>query len=319
MKKKINPFKLGLFFMSGAIIVVGGLIWIGAVHLFQHTKMYVTFFDYPVTGLRTGSDVHRLGIKVGRVSAVSLARNGRLVRVVMKLNPGYKVRGNEAVEVTFTGLTSGPALAIVQAPHNLQEITPKIDFPTEYPVIPSTKGIIARIEDVVNQISGKMKRFDTQGLISTWTEAGHNANRILTDKDVGKALDDLKQSAATLKNLLNGVAGPDTAEKINHGIDNFAAASSSIRKAAASISRQIAAVPPGSLADMTANMKKAADDAQRLTGSLNDLMGQTLPLVQQDARRLDQVLSDLEGLVQSLRQEPGRILEQPGGSRPFRR
>ena len=44
MRRKISPFKLGLFVLMGAAVVVGSLLWIGAARLFQNTKTYVTFF-----------------------------------------------------------------------------------------------------------------------------------------------------------------------------------------------------------------------------------------------------------------------------------
>ena len=39
MPKKINRFKLGLFFLIGVAIILGGLLWAGATHFFQAANL----------------------------------------------------------------------------------------------------------------------------------------------------------------------------------------------------------------------------------------------------------------------------------------
>lgn len=319
MKRRADPFKLGLFVLAGAIIVVGSLIWIGAAHLLQSTRAYETFFKYSVRGLKAGSEVDYLGLQIGQVSSISLARNGRLIKVVMKLDKNFKVKGNEAVEMKLAGITGGHYLAIVKAPQNLQEITPKIDFPTHYPVIPSAPGTISEIENTLEDIFKKIQDLNTQGVFASLAEAGKNAGDILKNKDIPETLNNLKEASASLKTLLSGIGRPENVSRINQGIENFATASSSVRKAGASISRQIEAIPPNSLAEVAERMEKAARETEQVVGSMGTQMEQTISLFQQSAQQINQVLSDLEGLVQSLRTEPGRILKQPSGSEPFRR
>lgn len=316
---KIEPFKLGFFVLSGAAIAVAGLIWIGAVHFFRYDKPYVTFFDYSVKGLKTGAVVDHLGIQVGRVSSISLTRNGQLIKVIMRLESDFKVKKDEAVEMKLAGITGGHYLAIVKAPENLQEITPRIDFPTEYPLIPSAKGIISRIEDSLGDIFKQFHNLNTKGFLSSWAEVGKNANSILTGGDINEILSNLRESSVSLEKVLNGIGRPETVQEINRSINDIAAISSSLRKASADISRQIEEIPPKSFAGMTERMEKAASETEQVVGSMGTQVDQTISLLRQSVRQINQVLSELESLVRSLREEPGRILKQPGGNKPFER
>lgn len=319
MKREIDPFKLGLFVLSGAAIVISGLLWIGVAHFLESTKSYVTFFDQSVRGLNTGASVDHLGIQVGRVSSISLAQDGRLVRVVMELDPAFKVKENEAVEMKLAGITGGHYLAIVPAPKNLEEATPKINFPTKYPLIPSAKGTITQIENALEEAFKKFQGINAQGFLTSWADVGQNLNQILTKRDIDETLDNLKEASAAIKTLLTGVGRPETVKELNAGIENFSAAASNARKASADLSTQIEAVPPDSFAKIAERMDKTAKEAEQVVGSMSGQVDQTLSLFQQSAHQMNQVLSDLKGLVQSLREEPGRILKQPSGSEPFGR
>jgi len=318
MKKKISPFKLGLFFLVGAGVAVVGLVWIGVAHFFENRNTYVTFFDEPVGGLETGADITRLGINVGRITAIDLLDKKNLVRVTMKIEPRIEMHGM-VVQSKLAGLTGGSDLAIVPAPDHLSAMTPLVDFPTEHPVVPSIPGMLTKIKKAVVAVSDQLQDFDTQGVLAAWTEVGQNANKLLTNKDIDRALTDLQTAAASLRRILQNLAQDGTVQALNRGIEDLAAAAAQARRAGAAISRQMDAIPPGSLGDTAKKMEQTATQADQVVGAMRTELPQTLSLVQQAVHELNQVLQELDGLVQSLREEPGRILDRPGGSEPFGR
>jgi len=323
MKRQIDPFKLGLFVLSGVAIVLGGLLWIGAAHFFERTKSYVTFFDQSVRGLSPGTSIDHLGIQIGRVSSLSLSQDGRLVRVVMKINPAFKVKADEAIEIKMAGITGGHYLAIVKAPQNLEQVTPKISFPTQYPLIPSARGTITQIEDALENVLTKLQSIHAQKFLASWAEVAQNLSTILSkknvEKDIDETLNNVKEASAAVKTLLTGINRPETIKEVDAAIADFSAAASDARKAAGSASRQIEAIPPHSLASIAERMDKAAKETEQAVTSLSSQADQVMSLIQQSAHQLNQDLADLRGLVESLRQEPGRIFEQPSGSEPFGR
>lgn len=320
MKKEIDPFRLGLFVLSGAAIVVGGLIWIGATHLFQNTKTYVSFFDSSVRGLKTGSDVEYLGIHIGRVASVSLVQNDRRwVRVVMELEPTFEVKENQAVELKLAGLAGGKYLSVVDTPGNSRPSKPAGDISTKYPVTPSKSGTLAQIENALEDLYQKFQDIDVKKAVKSWAEVGQNANRILTNPDIDTVLHNLKQSSVALQNLMERIGGPEPASQIAKGIDNFAAASASFRRSGEGISRQVEALPPGEIADVVQKIQAVSGKTEQLAESLRNGLEQNFSLLHQSIRQINQVLAELEALVQSLREEPGRILRRPKESEPFRR
>lgn len=320
MKKEIDPCRLGLFVLSGAAIVVGGLIWIGATHLFQNTKTYVSFFDSSVRGLKTGSDVEYLGIHIGRVASVSLVQNDRRwVRVVMELEPTFEVKENQAVELKLAGLAGGKYLSVVDTPGNSRPSKPAGDISTKYPVTPSKSGTLAQIENALEDLYQKFQDIDIKKAVKSWAEVGQNANRILTNPDIDTVLHNLKQSSVALQNLMERIGGPEPASQIAKGIDNFAAASASFRRSGEGISRQVEALPPGEIADVVQKIQAVSGKTEQLAESLRNGLEQNFSLLHQSIRQINQVLAELEALVQSLREEPGRILRRPKESEPFRR
>ena len=72
----------------------------------------------------------------------------------MSLQGDFKVQEWMAVQQQFGGITRGNYLGIIQAPQNLQQITPKIDFATRYPVIPSVPGQVEQAMQTAEKIFG---------------------------------------------------------------------------------------------------------------------------------------------------------------------
>ena len=70
MSEKANYFKIGLFFIISAILIVTAVVVWGA-GLFAKNKVYFeTYFNSSVTGLDVGSSVELMGVKIGRVENI---------------------------------------------------------------------------------------------------------------------------------------------------------------------------------------------------------------------------------------------------------
>ena len=222
MPKRISPFQVGLFFLFGAAVAVGALLWVGATHFFQPGKTYVTFFNSAVLGLNPGASVRFLGIQVGRVTAVGLTPNGKLVRVEMKLKPNFDVKG-KAVDLSQQGIMGQVFLGINQAPPDIKEITPKINFPTRYPVIPSHPGEFTRIEDSLEKIVQKVDSLDLKGLVADLKRTTRKADALLSDKDIRKTIRHLQEISGDIHNLVRPLGQPGTPQKWQESFANLAA------------------------------------------------------------------------------------------------
>jgi ABC-type transporter Mla subunit MlaD len=293
MARKLSHFQIGLFFLIGTAIAICGLIWVGAAHLFQPAKTYVTFFNESVEGLGPGANVSYRGVQVGRVSAIGIAPDGKLIRVEMKLAPKFNP-GSKAVELKVKGITGQLYLALDQAPPDLEKITPKITFRHRYPLIPARPGEMRQIETALEKIYQKINSVDLKGLTEDWKETAQEAKALLADQDLRKTIRNLREISQDFKNLVGALGEPGTPREWQKSFHNLAATAEAARKSSEALAAQLETLPPGSLANVAKQME-------------------------QTMFQMDQVLSNLKGLVHEMREEPGKILVIPREREPFRR
>jgi ABC-type transporter Mla subunit MlaD len=292
MPKKISRFKLGLFFLIGAAITIGGLLWAGLSYVFQPAKTYETFFNESVEGLGPGANVSYRGVKVGRVGSIGIAKDGKLIRVELKISPDFNI-ASKAVELKPGGITGSPYLAIEAAPADLEEVTPKITFSHKYPVIPSLPGEVG-IMEAFGRIYKKIKALDLEGLVASWEKTGQHADALIKDKDIRKTLENLKEISADIKKLANVLGKPGTRQKVRQVLTDLAGTVASAQKGTKDLASQLEHIPPGAVGDISRQLEFTIS-------------------------QIDRVLSSLKGMVHELREEPGKILVIPKGKEPFKR
>jgi ABC-type transporter Mla subunit MlaD len=319
MRRRINPFRLGLFVLVCGAIGMGALIWIGVAHFFEPTRTYVTFFNVSVEGLQSGAPVNYLGVKVGHISWIGLASDGRLIRVVMNLRPDFKVGESMAAELAQEGITGQRYVSIGEAPANIKEVTPKIDFSVKYPVIPSRPGEMTEIKNALETLYEKVESVDLEGLVAEWKKTAVQVNTLLSQKDIPETLRNVKEISADLKTLLSALGQPGTTQEWKKGFENLSAAVAAVENTAEDLEAQLAAIPPNTLADISKRMDHMVQFGETSIHSLNSQINQSLVLFQESVYQVNRLLADLRTLVQSLKEEPGRILTRPQGSEPFGR
>lgn len=293
MAKRINRFRLGLFFLVGVAIILGGLLWAGATHFFQPAKTYVTFFNESVAGLGPGANVSYLGVKVGRVSAVSIAPDGKLIRAELKLQPDFNAQ-NMAVQPSTQGIIGPLFLAINKAPADLQKVTPKITFTTKYPLIPSYPGEMTQIKHDLKKVITKIDAIDFQGLAASWAKTGQKADALLSDKDIKRTIRNLREISAAIKNVVGVLGKPGVRQKWQKGFGNLAETATAVRKTSESLANQLENLPPGAVGGITQQ-------------------------IQYTISQINQLLNNLKGMVHELREQPGTIFVIPKGKEPFKR
>ena len=293
MAQRISRFKLGLFFIIGAAIILGALLWIGATHFFQASRTYVSFFSESVEGLGSGASVSYLGVKVGQVSGIGIAPDGKLIRVELQLNPDFNTRG-KAVALKMRGVMGGQYLAINTAPADLEDVTPKITFSHKYPLIPSVPGQMSQIIHALEHIYDKIDSMDLQGLVAAWKNAGQSADHLLSDKDIRRTISNARKISADIENLTKILGKPGTPPKWKKAFANLAATAAAAKKSTDVLASQLEHIPPGAVGDVTRQIEYT--------------------LVQ-----INQVLTNLKGMVHELKEEPGKILVIPKSEEPFKR
>jgi len=81
MSAPTNHWKLGLFVVSGGLLGLGAVVYLGSLSLNNESVNYTSYFDESVTGLDLGSTVKFRGVTIGTVSAIEVAPDRRHVEV----------------------------------------------------------------------------------------------------------------------------------------------------------------------------------------------------------------------------------------------
>ena len=73
MSTPTNNFKLGLFTLSGVVLLIVAIFTFGARSYFKPTSLFETYFAGDVTGLAVGSTVELRGVRVGKVTRINFS------------------------------------------------------------------------------------------------------------------------------------------------------------------------------------------------------------------------------------------------------
>ena len=79
--------------------------------------------------------------------------------------------------------------------------SPKISFPSEYPVIPSRPSEIAKIMTGVNTVVDKFNQMDTRGVFDQFKSTAAEIEIFFRGKDMEAIIANVKALTANMKNI----------------------------------------------------------------------------------------------------------------------
>ncbi|MGC9977335.1 MAG: MlaD family protein [Syntrophales bacterium] len=198
MARRVSTFMIGLFVTIGIIIGVGIIVWIGASQYFKKGTMYVTYFDESVQGLQKDSSVKYRGVDVGRILNIGVAPDNKLIEVVMKINLRDNLERNTMTQLKAVGITGIVFVELDQQSPQAMKLSPKINFPTEYLVIPSrpseTKQILSGIYDVIDKIN----EADFQGISDKIKSAAQSTSDLMAGAQTKRIMSNIESSTTAL-------------------------------------------------------------------------------------------------------------------------
>ncbi|NWG03073.1 MAG: MCE family protein [Syntrophaceae bacterium] len=266
MARKTSKFMIGLFVILGALIGVSAMVWVGASKYFQKGTTYVTYFDESVQGLQMDSSVKYLGVEVGRVAKIRVAPDDRLIEVVMKIDMKGDLERDTVAELKAVGLTGLVFVELDRKGPGEPDLSPKLSFTSDFPVIPSRPSEIKKLLTAVDEIIEKIKQIDTKGISdqikSTTREIETFVSGIKLDKIIARA-------ESTLGHL----------DQIATRVDDALAA--------------------GKLEEVLVEVKKTLVDAQKLIAEINqEVHSMNLPQTMENtASHLDKTISKISQSV----------------------
>jgi phospholipid/cholesterol/gamma-HCH transport system substrate-binding protein len=243
MASKTSKLMVGLFTTLGVIIGVIAIIWIGASNYLEKGALYVTYFDESVQGLQKDSAVKYRGVEVGRVQAIRVAPDNRLIAVVMKIRLKDEDLTRTAVaQLKVAGITGLSFVELDRKKPGEPDQSPKISFPSEYPVIASRPSEIARILAGVNEVVEKFKEIDAKGVFEQLKATGAQIEVFFRGKKMEAILANMEATLANTKQITARVDKSLAADRLEKTLAEMQSAVQEARLMLANVNGEIKAM-----------------------------------------------------------------------------
>jgi phospholipid/cholesterol/gamma-HCH transport system substrate-binding protein len=201
MAKQSTNLIIGLFVILGFMLGVVAIIWVGATSYFQKGATYVSYFDESVQGLQVDSSVKFRGVDVGKVEAIRVAPDNRLIGVVMKINMRDNLQKNAVAQLKAAGITGIMFVELDLKKPGEPDLSPKIDFPSEYPIIATRPSEIQRLVAGINEIVTKFNKIDAKGISDQLIATTKAMEDFLKGKQMTSILAQVDAAAGNLERL----------------------------------------------------------------------------------------------------------------------
>jgi phospholipid/cholesterol/gamma-HCH transport system substrate-binding protein len=201
MARQSTNFVIGLFVIIGCILGVVAIIWVGATSYFQKGNTYISYFDESVQGLQVDSGVKYRGVEVGRVETIRVAPDNRLIGVVMKINLRDDLQKNSVAQLKAAGITGVMFVDLDRKKPGEPDLSPKIDFPAEYPIIATRPSEIQLLLAGINDAVQKINQLDLKGISDQLIATTRAVEDFIKGKQVAGILAKVDATAGNLDRL----------------------------------------------------------------------------------------------------------------------
>lgn len=315
MSTQTKPFLIGLFFLVGIAIAIAALIYLGASHWFKEKKTYATYFDFSVQGLNLDAAVKFRGVQVGRVSNITVAPDGRLIEVVMELDPVVDVSDSLRAGLQLTGITGLRYIELDYAGLEEQWMHPELNFESPYPVIPSAPGGFEEIEQALRDVYAKLMAIDTEGIsarakdfLDSGTIMMTTADSLMRDRTLTAWAARLDETVADADSMIKclDMAGYD--KKINRTLSEIHSGAKDFKETVAKIESHADSLQINAqIAQTFDKLNILITTSTEMVSRFNYESSQVMTSVSATLAALNETISELNSLVVSMESYPSNV------------
>lgn len=286
MARKTSKFLVGLFVIAGSLITAVAIIWIGATRYFQGGKKYVTYFDESVQGLQKDSEVKYRGVTVGRVDDIRIAPDNRLIAVIMSISLEEEAVKHLVAQLQLTGITGLVFVNLDQQKPGDLERSPKLEFASEYPVIPSKPSEITRLLSSAEEVVKKINELDLKAISEQVKATVGAIERFVESKELKGIMVNVEAATANLKNLSAQIDKVVAEGQVQKTLADTQNAVNGARELFAGLKKELEAAKLPQVSRQTRSLLAEAEAATARLKEASDRLGQL-------AERLEYQPSDL--------------------------
>jgi phospholipid/cholesterol/gamma-HCH transport system substrate-binding protein len=218
---------------AGLALATLAIIWLGMSSFLRKGEVFVTYFDESVQGLGVDSPVKYRGVPVGRVQAIRIAPDYHLIEVVILIDDEHASDENRFADsvaaIANVGITGAMFVEIDKRWPTAGDLSPKLNFTPEYPVIASRPSDIKKLFREIDEIATKIQSIDFKGISDQAMLAFATVNTIMTEAQLGAISADIR----TLLASINAAANPKRLESMAKNMEQTIVASRTLMDKAA--------------------------------------------------------------------------------------
>ena len=187
-------FFVGLFMVSGISLAVVAIIWLGMNRFLEKGHFYAVYFNESVQGLKHDSPVKYRGVAIGHIERISLAPDSKLIEVILNIESDISLEENMVAQQKAVGITGSKFIELDRKKDEEEDLFPKLEFPTEYPVLASRPSNISELFRGIDDIVQKLNALDIVGISASLKASLDHMNQTLSDIDAKEISNSIKTS-----------------------------------------------------------------------------------------------------------------------------
>lgn len=344
MTTRMQKVRLGVFMTLALLILVGSVVTLAGLKLWNPRDRYHVRFRESISGLEVGSTVKMKGVRVGQVEHITIGRDVESVIVTMSLNPGTPITKDTRAVLTSIGITGlqfieltggstrsekiqpNTKRSIIQAgPSTLQTLTGKATD-----IALKTEALLNNLLNMTaegNQVRISRLLDNTDRLVVSWEDlASTNQGRIrkiLTNVDRTTGI--LERAAGTVARLATDNSGSikdalnsasTAARSLSRAVQNLKPQETlnAINNAAGAVQKRI---NDPAITQALASLNASAKRMSGLVDQLGKVVGHRDRQIGTVMVNLDRASEYLKDFARSIKERPSLLLR--GETRKERR
>ena len=230
---KPNYFKIGLFVLLAAMILLVSIVIFGANLFDKERAHFETYFNNSVHGLSVGSPVEAQGVQIGRVEEICFvgdhysipldsddySKYARYVRVVVSVapqfmhgvtadDPGDRLKRlvDEGMRIRYaTEILTGIGYLEAQFldPNRFDKLP--FSWTPEHVYLPSAPGELSTLKDSVDEILYKLREIDIQKMSDTAQHLLSSMDRAIADANVPAVAESIQTLLALAEQKIEAI------------------------------------------------------------------------------------------------------------------
>jgi phospholipid/cholesterol/gamma-HCH transport system substrate-binding protein len=327
MSAKTHYFKIGLFVVVALVIGVVSIIVLGAGSFLQKKVLVETYFVESVQGLEEGAPLKFRGVRIGKVSEITLVgkeylteRAYVLIRATLfpdtfrvmctpvngtdlnkkaekEIEKGLRIR------LSFQGLT-GTALLEMDYMDPRSNPPLKIDWKPKYCYIPSASSTLRRLSDAVDKILKNFESIDLKNIGENFNTSLKELSRVLSQANLGKVGQQAETLISELRDTNRRVADLLKDPKIDALLPDAAATMSAARRIVEHTEK-----PMVKLLDAFKNVSSGIEKLSTQLDAITNDTTESVVHLRRILRQVDNLLSDQQPDIETAIENIRRISE----------